>query len=100
MSQLFDLIGFAAQMRVVDRDLKETESAIVARAAEMIAKKARGMIGKPHEGWPPLAASTLEKKAANTPLLETGELRDSIQFVVSGNEACVGSDSPIAVYQE
>ncbi len=66
MSQLFDLIGFAAELKAIDRDLEALGPKIIEKACQIIAKKAR----------------------------------DSIQYVVSGNEGCVGSDSPIAVYQE
>jgi phage gpG-like protein len=38
--------------------------------------------------------------SATDPLLRTGELRDSISHVVDGRRAVVGSDDPVAIYQE
>jgi hypothetical protein len=54
---------------------------------------------------PDLAESTIRDKASHgfptpKPLLRTSELRDSIEYTVSGTEGCVGSNSPVAVYQE
>jgi hypothetical protein len=87
MSQLFTLTSFAAHLGVIDRDLHEVGPAIVARACELVARQAKGAIGKQHELWPPLQPETIARKInGNTPLLETGELRDSIgrQRAVNG----------------
>jgi hypothetical protein len=105
MTKLFDLVGFAAQMRAVDHDLEALGPKIVERACQIIQKKAKAAIGKEHELWAPLADSTLADKASHgfptpKPLLRTGEMRDSIEYTVHGNEGCVGSNSDIAVYQE
>jgi hypothetical protein len=53
----------------------------------------------------PLAESTIRDKAAHgyktpAPLLRSGEMRDSIEYVVHGDEGCVGSNSDVAVFQE
>ena len=105
MTQLFDLLGFAAQMRAVDHDLEALGPKIVERACQIIQKKAQSAIGREHELWAPLAESTIADKASHgfptpKPLLRTGQMRDSIEYTVHGNEGCVGSNSPIAVYQE
>ena len=105
MSQLFDLLGFVTELRAIDRDLEAMGPAIVERACKIVQAKAKSAIGKEHEEWPALAASTIADKqhqgyATPKPLLRSGELRDSIQFTVSGNEGCVGSDSEVALYQE
>jgi hypothetical protein len=52
---------------------------ILEPVAVMLETSAKTAIGTYRFGWPPLAESTLARKAADTPLLETGELRDSIQ---------------------
>lgn len=72
------------------------------RAAQLIETRAKAAIGTYAYGWPPLAASTLAKKAADTPLLETGAMRDSIGHVVAGDgmSASVGSNEDKAVWQE
>jgi phage gpG-like protein len=103
--KVFDLIGFAAQMRAVDHDLEALGPKIVERACQIVQKKAKAAIGQEHELWAPLAESTISDKQAHgyatpKPLLRTGELRDSIEYTVHGNEGCVGSNSDIAVYHE
>ncbi len=63
---------------------------------------ALAMIGHEHANWPPLAASTLAHKKANTPLLETGEMRDSIKAAVIAPELelLVGSTDPKSKWHE
>jgi HK97 gp10 family phage protein len=81
------------------------------RAAKMVADKARSVIGSYEFGWPQLAPATIADRIAkgfspNDPLLRTGELRDSIEYVVEvedGGEkvtAEVGSNDPVAEFQE
>ena len=81
------------------------------KAARVIEAEARAEIGN-YQGaaaqfgaWPELAEATKADRRAqgfteNDPLLRTGELRDSIDHVVGHNEAAIGSNSEIAVYQE
>src|SRR6476620_9555239 len=100
--KVFDLIGFAAQMRAVDHDLEALGPKIVERACQIVQKKAQSAIGKEHELWAPLAESTITDKASHgfatpKPLLRTGELRDSIEYTVHGNQGAVGSNLDIAV---
>src|SRR5258705_13069018 len=96
MTQTFTLLGFVAELETIKRDMEDLPRAIVAKACAMIAKQAKAQIGREQEEWPPLAPSTLARKAANTPLLETGEMRDSIEWVVHGHgshvEGAVGSN--------
>ncbi|HZZ22020.1 MAG TPA: hypothetical protein VFE60_05345 [Roseiarcus sp.] len=67
----------------------------------MIETRAKNYLGHPHGWWPPLKAETLRQKGGiNTPLLEQGNMRDSIEHVVQGSSGFVGSNSDIAVYQE
>lgn len=108
MSQVFTLLGFAAHLDAMARDVdRELGPAIVRKACEMVAKRARKSLGSYAYGhdWPQLAQSTQERRAKagyppNKPLLVTGELRDSIEWNSSGNEGHVGSNSDIAVYME
>jgi HK97 gp10 family phage protein len=75
---------------------------------QRIAERAKSYMGHPqiegHGGfppWPPLAASTLEKKGANTPLFDTGEMQASVQYAVkSPVEVEIGSNIPYARFQE
>jgi HK97 gp10 family phage protein len=61
--------------------------------------------GQSGDDWEPLKLETVARKArGDTPLLETGELRDSIEHVVmrEGKEVVgyVGTNDPIAKYHE
>ena len=105
MTKLFDLLGFIAELPAIERDLHAAGPLIVEKACKIVQKKAKAAIGREHEMWAPLAVSTVADKAAHgfptpKPLLRTGELRDSIEYTVHGNEGWVGSDLEIAVYQE
>jgi phage gpG-like protein len=105
VTKVFDLIGFAAELKAIDHDLNELGPAIVERACRIVQKQAKNAIGREHEEWAPLAASTIEDKqrhgyATPKPLLRTGTLRDSIEYVVDGNQGAVGSNLDTAVYQE
>jgi phage gpG-like protein len=70
------------------------------KAAKLVEEEAKHAIGTYEFGWPRLAESTLAKKGADTPLLETGSLRDSYTHEVHGNEARIGSDQEKAVWFE
>ncbi len=45
-------------------------------------KTVQGWFTNPQNGWAPNAPSTIRKKKSNKPLVDTGELRDSITYVV------------------
>ena len=100
MTQVFSILGFVAKLKTIELEMNVLGPALIARACELVAAEAQRVIGTYDYGWPSLAPSTLAKKSADTPLLETGALRASIQWNSSGNLGHVGSDSDIAVYQE
>jgi phage gpG-like protein len=105
MPKVFSLLGFIAELPAIERDLHASGPKIIERACQIVQKKAKAAIGKEHEMWAPLAESTIADKAKHgfatpKPLLRTGELRDSIQYTVNGNEGAVGSDLDRAVWQE
>lgn len=72
------------------------------RGCVIIEDEAKRVIGTYDYGWPTLAASTIASKAnGDTPLLETGEMRDSIEHtVIDRNNAEVGSNNDKALWQE
>jgi phage gpG-like protein len=82
--------------------MHKAKHAILETAAQMVEAEAKNLIGVPHEFWEPLKPETIARKArGNTPLLETGELRDSIEHtIIDSHHAEVGSNSDIAVFQE
>lgn len=105
MTQFFTLLGFIAHLEAVGRDEVASRPFIVEEACKIVQKRAKAAIGKNHEMWPPLAESTIADKQAHgfatpKPLLRTGELRDSIQYTVHGNEGAVGSDLDRALWLE
>lgn len=70
---------------------------------------AQGMIGEEIAQWAALAASTVEEKSrlgytgrvsATDPLYRTGELRLSIKFSVAPGTLTLGTNDPIAAFQE
>ena len=68
----------------------------------MSKEEALRVIGTYEDGWVPLQPKTVERKGAETPLLETGELRDSIEYAVDKQAmvAVVGSNNPKAKWHE
>ena len=96
---MFTLEGFAALLTQI-AVTTVAEQRGLEKAAVIVEKEAKRVIGTYDYGWTPLAESTLAHKKADTPLLETGAMRDSIQHTVRGRAANIGSNSDIAVYQE
>ena len=80
--------------------VEETFGAAVDAIGKAVQARAREYLGVPqttgHGGfppWPPLAPSTLARKGADTPLMETGALADSIDYeIVSQNTVEIGTD--------
>lgn len=84
---------------------------IVSEGAKAIQADARGRLGTYQDGegpfpaWANLAEATVDDRlrkgfTPDDPLLRTGDLRKSITTKVDGNVAGIGSESPIALYQE
>jgi phage gpG-like protein len=97
--------GFAAHLLTIEADLELAREVCIEKACRMIEKEAKTAIGSYRFEWPPLQPETVARKAGgDAPLLETGELRDSIEHV-SGREGAevvgyVGTNNPIAKYHE
>src|ERR1700730_9906020 len=106
MTLKFSSLGsFAAHLLTIEADLKLSQEVCVEKACRMVEKEAKTAIGTYRFNWPPLEPETVARKAkGDTPLLETGELRDSIEHVVvrEGAEVVgyVGTNNPIAKYHE
>jgi phage gpG-like protein len=97
--------GFAAHLLAIEADLEITREVCVEKACRMVEKEAKAAIGTYRFDWPPLQPETIARKArGDTPLLETGELRDSIQHVVGreGTEVVgyVGTNDSVGKYHE
>jgi phage gpG-like protein len=100
MTGVFSLLGFVAHLHAMEKDMEELGPAIVARACQMVCTEAKRVIGEGYPEWPELQPATLARKMMATPLLETGELRASIEWSSHGNEGHVGSNNDKAVWQE
>lgn len=84
------------------KSMPEIEAIALYRAALVVQTEAKRVIGTYDYGWPRLQPETIARKGGDTPLLETGEMRDSIEISVSadGHTASVGSNNPKAVWHE
>ena len=87
------------------------DKAALTKAAELVERTAVRKIGHyqgsagPFQAWPQLAAATQADRVrkgytANDPLLRSGALFASISHEVGEVEAVVGSDDPVALWQE
>jgi phage gpG-like protein len=98
---VYSLLGMAAKLHAMEADMKLVTEDIVAQACAMVAEEAKRVLGTHDYGWVDLKPETIARKMrGDTPLLETGKMRASIQWNASGNEGYVGSNDLIAVYQE
>ena len=101
MAGIMNLVEAAARFGAAEADLEAARAPMLAAACQMVAHKAKDLIGVPHGWWPPLASETLVRKdGVNTPLLETGEMRDSIEWNADEKHGYVGSNDDKAVFQE
>lgn len=96
----------------------EVMSGVVLGVVTAGAERAKALIGEEHEGWPPLSSATvygfylprahawipgkieLGYGGFESPLLRTGQMRDSIEFVATDLVGEVGSDDKRALWQE
>lgn len=105
------LAQFIGHIAASINHLKHAEHQAMEQACLLVENEAKREIGTYQSGagpfvpWAELADSTKDDRARkgfpdNEPLLRTGTLRDSIEHKVGDKEGCIGSDSPIAEYQE
>lgn len=110
------LMQFIGHLAMFDARLEEETHKGLERAARIVEKEAKRLIGHdenpaagPFAAWQELADSTKEEKeklgyfgvvSEYDSLLRTGGMRDSIEHRVEGHEAAVGSNDDKAVWQE
>ena len=97
----YSLLGIAAKLASVAVESELAIQAVVEDAAGLVQETAKNAMGTYEFGWTPLKEETVARKATgDSPLLETGELRDSIEKTIGHHVAWVGSDSDKAVWHE
>lgn len=103
----FTLESMAAHLLEVAVAMPMAHHNALAQAAHIVETEAKEEIGHyqgaagPFAAWAPLKPDTIAHKAnGDTPLLETGEMRDSIGTIIGTDEASVGSNADTAVWQE
>ena len=102
----FTIGEFVAHVATMQADVKLAEEAAVVAGCKLVQRVAKRILGHPQPDWPPLQPETIERKArGDTPLLETGKMKQSIEMAAPFREGntvwgSVGSNSDIAVYQE
>lgn len=116
MTREFSLLGFVEHLGHAAAEARREAHHALERAAVLVEAEAKAEIGhyqdeaRPFVAWAELAESTKADRVAqgfpaDEPLLRTGDMRDSIHHKVEmtgsfKGEAMIGSDSPIAEYQE
>ena len=96
----FTLVGFVGFLGTLRLEMDHANHEALDRAGQIVRDEAQRVIGTYDYNWTPLAPSTLARKAADTPLLETGEMRDSVEYRADHATAEIGSDMDKAIWQE
>jgi phage gpG-like protein len=94
-------LAFAARLVAVNAAIEHRKNEGLEKACELLEEEAKRVLGTYDYGWPPLQPETIARKTTgDSPLLETGELRDSIEHVLGHGEAWVGSNNEKALWHE
>lgn len=103
-----DCLSFAGflQSALANAAMKKALGDRAEKAGKMVQENARARLGNYQNGWAPLKDETIARKArGDTPLLETGKMRDSIGYKVDRESDSkvtvqIGSNDPSAVANE
>lgn len=101
----YSLLEGAAFFTGVHLGMERATKAAVTKAARLVRDEARRVLGTYDYGWPHLAEATIARKqTGDSPGLETGAMRRSIKYSVSGSrmnwQANIGSNDPKALWFE
>ena len=96
---IFTLLQFAAKVEAWKIDVDIALQAIVAEVALHIYHEAYNAIGTYKFGWAPLGPQAIDKHG-DTPLLDTGQLRNSIGVTIDKYQAWVGTNDKVMQYHE
>jgi hypothetical protein len=100
MSQLMSLLQASAKFALVSAQMEAVSHAVIEEACRMVAKEARRVLGTYDYGWPSLKSATVGRKGKDTPGVDTGAMRDSIEWTARGMQGEVGSNHPRAEWFE
>jgi phage gpG-like protein len=96
-----NLLQAAAMFTHMESTMDHIEHHCLEEGAKILQEEAKRELGQYQPGWPQLKPETIARKATgDSPLLETGDLRDSIEREVQHDAAYVGSNSKKAVWHE
>jgi hypothetical protein len=94
MQAIRQFLMFGAEEHII-------KHAALEAGGKLFLEKAKNAIGTYEYGWPQLAESTIARKErGDTPLLETGEMRDSGYVKATGQGVIVGFSDHKLVYHE
>lgn len=102
MGSFGSLAAFAAHLTALTVRIDQARQDALEEAAQVVETEARSYPGDYQAGWPALKPETVARKAAgDSPLLETGKMRDSYGHqIISDREAVVGSNDENALRHE
>jgi len=95
-------LGQAAEMFAeMHVTMSHAQHSLLDQGARILQTEAKRVLGTYDYGWPALKPSTIAgKSTGDSPLLEKGDLRDSIERDVQNDVAYVGSNDPKAEWHE
>ena len=100
MPSLFTLASFAAHLGAIEADLKLAGEGLIAEFCWNVRQNAQHAIGTYKYNWAPLGPDAVARHG-DTPLLDTGALRDSIGIKLHlPNRGEVGTNDPTAAFHE
>jgi phage gpG-like protein len=101
MSNPLSLLSAAEMFAEIASEMDHIKHHCLDEGSKILQDEAKRELGQYQPGWPQLKPETIARKATgDSPLLETGDLRDSIEREVQHDAAYVGSNSKKAVWHE
>jgi len=102
MSTTFTPLTFATHLTMTALEMRHHQRTVLEEVGRGLQAEIRSALGTYRYGWPALQPATVARKRnGDTPLVETGALRNSYLYTVVDHETVdVGSDDPKAIWHE
>jgi phage gpG-like protein len=101
MPNPLSLLSAVEMFAEISKEMDHIKHHCLEEGAKILQEEAKRELGQYQPGWPQLKPETIARKATgDSPLLETGDLRDSIERDVQQDAAYVGSNNKKAVWHE